>query len=59
VSTEKATRVLGFHPRHDVLSIVDELFAHLPEIGDWDDPRYYNIEVFKTLDLTSDRAPVG
>lgn len=59
VSTEKATRVLGFHPRHDVLSIVDELFAHLPEIGDWDDPRYYNIEVFKALDLTSDRAPVA
>lgn len=50
VSTDKATRVLGFHPRHDVLSIVEELFAHLPDFEDFDNPLYYNIEVFKRLE---------
>ena len=57
VSTEKASRVLGFHPRHDVSSIVEELFAHLPEMGDLDDPTYYNIEVFKRLEEAA-AAPV-
>jgi nucleoside-diphosphate-sugar epimerase len=50
VATAKATRVLGFHPRHDVLSIVAELFDHVADFQDFDDPRYYNIEVFKALD---------
>lgn len=49
VSTAKATRILGFHPRHDVFSIVDELFDHVAGFQDFDDPRYYNIEVFKGL----------
>jgi nucleoside-diphosphate-sugar epimerase len=57
VSTEKANRVLGFHPRHDVLSIVDELFAHLPDFEDFDDPNYYNIEVFRRLEEASCSTP--
>jgi nucleoside-diphosphate-sugar epimerase len=50
VTTEKASRVLGFHPRHDVLSIVDELFDHLGEFQDFDNPLYYNIETFMKLE---------
>lgn len=56
VSTEKATRVLGFHPRHDVLSIVDELFAHLSRFEDFDDPLYYNIETFRRLEEAPEKA---
>jgi nucleoside-diphosphate-sugar epimerase len=58
VSTGKASRVLGFHPRHDVLSIVEELFAHRDDFRDFDDPHYYNIEVFKALEEAG-RAGVG
>lgn len=57
VSTDKATRVLGFHPRHDVLSIVEELFAHLPDFEDFDDPNYYNIEVFRRLEEAACTTP--
>lgn len=56
VSTAKATRVLGFHPRHDVLSIVEDLFEHWPDFQDFDHPRYYNIEVFKGLDQATATA---
>jgi nucleoside-diphosphate-sugar epimerase len=56
VTTEKASRVLGFHPRHDVLSIVDELFDHLGEFQDFDNPLYYNIETFMRLERG---VPVG
>jgi len=56
VCTEKATRVLGFHPRHDVLSIVDELFDHLDRFRDFDNPLYSNIETFVELER---RLPVG
>jgi nucleoside-diphosphate-sugar epimerase len=50
VSVEKAKRVLGFHPRCDLASIVAELFAHVHEFEDFDNPLYYNIETFKELE---------
>lgn len=56
VRTDKATRVLGFHPRHDVLSIVEELFDHLDDFRDFDNPLYYNLETFVGLEP---RLPVG
>lgn len=56
VTTEKATRVLGFHPRHDVRSIVDELFDHLDRFRDFDNPLYSNIETFVSLER---ELPVG
>lgn len=56
VSTAKATRVLGFHPRHDVHSIVDELFAHLPEFEDFDNPIYHNIVTFERLEKDASAA---
>lgn len=56
VRTDKATRVLGFHPRHDVLSIVEELFEHLDAFRDFDNPLYYNLETFVGLERD---LPVG
>jgi nucleoside-diphosphate-sugar epimerase len=49
VSNEKARNVLSFKPNHDVDSIVTELIDHLEEFKDFDNPNYYNIEVFKSL----------
>ncbi len=49
VSTEKARNVLSFKPRHNIDSIVGELIEHRNEFKDFDNPLYYNIEVFKSL----------
>ena len=49
VSIEKARNVLSFKPRHDVDSIVRDLIANLDKFKDFDNPKYYNIQVFKTL----------
>ncbi|MFQ5351376.1 MAG: NAD-dependent epimerase/dehydratase family protein, partial [Thermoanaerobaculia bacterium] len=49
VSIDKAIRVLSFKPKHDVESIVRSLLAHRDEFSDFDNPLYYNIETFKTL----------
>lgn len=56
VSCEKAIRSLSFKPQHDVAFIVGELFAHRQDFVDTRDPRYYNIEVFKSLDRRRERA---
>ncbi len=50
VSIEKAEKVLSYKPRHDVESIVDELVDREELFKDFDNPNYYNIQVFKTLD---------
>ena len=47
VSTKKAADVLSFHPSHGIGDIVRDLAANCGKFGDWDNPRYYNIEVFK------------
>ena len=49
VSIEKAKNVLSFKPRHDAESIVKELIANREKFKDYDNPMYYNIEVFKSL----------
>ncbi len=49
VSFEKAINILSFKPAHDVLSILDDLIANLDKFRDFDNPNYYNIEVFKKL----------
>ena len=51
VSTEKARTVLSFHPQHGVEETVDDLIAHRDEFKDFDNPNYYNIEVFRTLPM--------
>lgn len=59
VSTGKAEKVLSFKPKHDIEFIVNELLAHQAEFCDWDNPSYYNIEVFKTLCAAEDGLRVS
>jgi len=50
VSIERAATVLSFHPHHSVKSIVRNLINNMDKCGDWDNPAYYNIQVFKALE---------
>lgn len=49
VDFSKAENVLSFKPRHDIISIVNDLIDNRDKFSDWDNPNYYNIEVFKKL----------
>ena len=59
VSCDKAIRSLSFKPQHDVAFIVGDLYAHRASYPDFSDPRYYNIQVFKSLDRIERRSLVG
>ena len=50
VSVEKAKNVLSFHPRYDVRDIVGDLIKHRDKFADWENPAYYNIQVFRALE---------
>ncbi len=50
VSFENARNVLSFKPRYDIDAIVQDLITNYEKFKDFDNPNYYNIEVFKTLD---------
>lgn len=52
VSFEKAMKVLSYKPNHDVKGIVEDLIDHLDHFNDFDNPNYYNIQVFKKLTHT-------
>lgn len=57
VSIEKARNVLSFHPQHDVRGIVRQLVKEMDKFSDWDNPAYYNIQVFRELEAgVSDHA---
>lgn len=49
VSFEKAMNVLSFKPKHDVEFIVRDLVANLDRFKDFDNPAYYNIQIFRQL----------
>lgn len=49
VSNDKAINTLSFKPKHDVTAILDDLIANLDKFKDFDNPAYYNIQVFKTI----------
>ncbi|MBA3648026.1 MAG: SDR family oxidoreductase [Chitinophagales bacterium] len=49
VTSEKAMNVLSFKPAHSVESILDELVENYSRFQDFDNPNYYNIQVFKKL----------
>src|SRR5580698_9300642 len=50
VSIERANTILSFHPHSSVKSIVRSLISNMDKCSDWDNPRYYNIHVFKDLE---------
>lgn len=49
VSIQKAVDILKFKPVHTIRTIVDDLFDNLQEFNDFDNPNYYNIQIFKKL----------
>ncbi len=49
VNIEKAKKVLSFHPKYDVDDIVKNLVENLEKFKDFENPNYYNIQVFKRL----------
>jgi len=58
VSCEKARNVLSFHPHHCVRSIVRNLIERMDKFADWENPIYYNILTFRTLEENSDAREV-
>lgn len=54
VTTEKATNVLSFKPDHNAETIVSDLVRHKDAFSDFDNPNYYNIQVFKGLEVARD-----
>jgi nucleoside-diphosphate-sugar epimerase len=50
VNFERAANVLSFHPRHDIQSIVRHLIENRDKCADWDNPAYYNIQMFRSLE---------
>jgi nucleoside-diphosphate-sugar epimerase len=51
VSIDKARNILSFKPRFDINEIVLDLIENYERFKDMKNPRYYNIEMFKTLKL--------
>lgn len=49
VSIEKAKKVLSFHPMHSVETIIQDLVENREKFSDFDNPKYYNIQVFKGI----------
>ncbi len=52
VTTEKAGNMLSFKPDHSVETIVRDLAREKDHFSDFDNPMYYNIQVFKELEGT-------
>jgi len=57
VDGHRAAEVLGFQARFNVSDIVAELYAHVKEYGDFQNPNYYNIQTFKALDAQAVASP--
>lgn len=49
VTIEKANKILSFHPKHDVESIIKDLVDNIDKFKDFKNPKYYNIDVFKAI----------
>jgi nucleoside-diphosphate-sugar epimerase len=49
VSNHKAINMLSFKPKHDVPAILDDLIENMDKFSDFDNPNYYNIQVFKKI----------
>ena len=49
VSNEKAINILSFKPKHDVPAILNNLIENMDKFSDFDNPNFYNIQMFKKL----------
>jgi nucleoside-diphosphate-sugar epimerase len=51
VTCDRARQVLGFMPRYGIQDIIKSVHKHYDEYGDFSNANYYNIQVFKLLEL--------
>jgi nucleoside-diphosphate-sugar epimerase len=51
VSITKATNILSFKPKHDVDSILGNLTSNCSKFSNFQNPDFYNIQVFKTIQM--------
>jgi len=49
VTNDKAVTTLSFKPKHDVTAILNNLIANVDKFKDFDNPNYYNIQIFKQI----------
>jgi nucleoside-diphosphate-sugar epimerase len=52
VSCDKARTCLGFKPKYDVPEMISSIYQRLEQYGDFSNPNFYNIQVFKSLEAT-------
>jgi len=50
-SKEKAEKILNFKSKDNLESMVENLIEHTEVFGDYNNPKFYNIEIFKNLEL--------
>ena len=51
VTCDRARTYLGFKPKYDVPEMIASIYDHIDDYGDFSEPDFYNIQVFKKLDL--------
>jgi len=51
VKADKAKIYLGFQPQFSAKDIVDDLFTHKEQFGDYEKEEFYNIKVFKKIEM--------
>ncbi|MBI1320017.1 MAG: NAD-dependent epimerase/dehydratase family protein [Candidatus Hydrogenedens sp.] len=51
VTCDRARTYLGFKPKYDVPDTIASIHRHLETFGDFSNPNFYNIQVFKKLEL--------
>lgn len=49
VTVERAKTTLGFQPQYAIEDIIDDLYGHRTEYGDFSREDYYNIKVFRRM----------
>jgi nucleoside-diphosphate-sugar epimerase len=49
VSIQHARLALGFTPQYGIKDIINQLFENKEKYGNYDDDKYYNIKIFKSL----------
>lgn len=59
VTCERAKNLLGFLPRYGITEIIDSLFEHVGDHGDFNADVYYNIRVFQRLHGKGFRSRLG
>jgi nucleoside-diphosphate-sugar epimerase len=50
VTCQKARTYLGFLPKYSISDIVEDLYSHMEQYGDFSNDSFYNINTFKKLD---------